>query len=101
MVDVYSHALQYDDSPVVIKRVLVAATNVHRTVLRYEECMGEGSCSAEFGLYDCGHWLLAVRCFFIGCFTLKGSKQSLLLLLLSMGRSREEGGKTVRPRKVI
>lgn len=37
MVDVYSHALQYDDSPLVIKRVLVAATNVHRTVLRSVE----------------------------------------------------------------
>lgn len=34
MVDVYSHALQYEDSPLVIKRVLVAATNVHRVVLR-------------------------------------------------------------------
>lgn len=34
MVDVYSHALQYDDSPLVLKRVLIAATNVHRSVLR-------------------------------------------------------------------
>lgn len=35
MVDVYSHALLHDPSPLVLKRVLVAATNVHRTVLRW------------------------------------------------------------------
>lgn len=43
MVDVYAHALQYDDSPLVVKRVLVAATNVHRVVLRCV-CVSSSSC---------------------------------------------------------
>jgi hypothetical protein len=34
MVDVYSYALLSEASPTVLKRVVIAATNVHRSVLR-------------------------------------------------------------------
>jgi len=34
MVDVYGFALIQEESPAVLKRVLIAATNVHRSVLR-------------------------------------------------------------------